>query len=93
MREKIAGYNSNLIAAGDSDARLEQRLMKDNAAFSALSIDAAVAQMPRLQVYYQNPGTAAEVQLLCLQVKHVHLTHFLSVSKHVLLVGWIILIL
>lgn len=50
MREKIAGYNSNLVAAGDSDARLEQRLMKDNAAFAALSIDAAVAQMPRLQV-------------------------------------------
>lgn len=49
MREKIAGYNSNLVAAGDSDARLEQRLMKDNAAFAALSIDAAVAQMPRLQ--------------------------------------------
>ena len=49
-REKIAGYNANLTAAGDSDARLEQRLMQNNAAFSALSIDAAVAQMPRLQV-------------------------------------------
>lgn len=54
MREKIAGYNSNLVAAGDSDARLEQRLMKDNAAFSALSIDAAVAQMPRLQAMLQS---------------------------------------
>lgn len=51
MREKIAGYNANLTAAGDSDARLEQRLMQNNAAFSALSIDAAVAQMPRLQVW------------------------------------------
>ena len=50
IREHIAGYNSNLIAAGDSDARLELRLMKDNAVFSALSFDAAVAQMPRLQV-------------------------------------------
>ena len=50
MREKIAGYHANLTAAGDSDARLEQRLMQNNAAFSALSIDAAVAQMPRLQV-------------------------------------------
>lgn len=50
MREKIAGYQANLTAAGDSDARLEQRLMQNNAAFSALSIDAAVAQMPRLQV-------------------------------------------
>lgn len=50
MREKIAGYNANLTAAGDSDTRLEQRLMQNNAAFSALSIDAAVAQMPRLQV-------------------------------------------
>lgn len=49
MREKIAGYNANLTAAGDSDARLEQRLMQNNAAFSALSIDAAVSQMPRLQ--------------------------------------------
>lgn len=50
MREKIAGYHANLTAAGDSDARLEQRLMQNNAAFSALSIDAAVAHMPRLQV-------------------------------------------
>ena len=50
MREKVAGYNANLTAAGDSDARLEQRLMQNNAAFSALSIDAAVSQMPRLQV-------------------------------------------
>ncbi len=50
MREKIAGYNANLTAAGDSDARLEQRLMQNNTAFSALSIDAAVSQMPRLQV-------------------------------------------
>ena len=54
MREKIAGYNANLTAAGDSDARLEQRLMQNNAAFSALSIDAAVAQMPRLQVGWAN---------------------------------------
>lgn len=50
MREKVAGYQANLTAAGDSDARLEQRLMQNNAAFSALSIDAAVAHMPRLQV-------------------------------------------
>lgn len=49
MREKVAGYQANLTAAGDSDARLEQRLMQNNAAFSALSIDAAVAHMPRLQ--------------------------------------------
>lgn len=64
MREKIAGYNANLTAAGDSDARLEQRLMQNNAAFSALSIDAAVSQMPRLQVrlYQQLLLTA-----LCLQ--------------------------
>jgi len=55
MREKIAGYNANLTAAGDSDARLEQRLMQNNAAFSALSIDAAVSQMPRLQVRLHQP--------------------------------------
>ena len=67
MREKIAGYNSNLIAAGDSDARLEQRLMKDNAAFSALSIDAAVAQMPRLQVNDQDRNASTEVWLLWLK--------------------------
>ena len=61
MREKIAGYNANLTAAGDSDARLEQRLMQNNAAFSALSIDAAVAQMPRLQVCWNPPWEAVPV--------------------------------
>eukprot|EP00891_Asterochloris_glomerata_P000589 jgi/Astpho2/589/e_gw1.00013.8.1_t len=49
MREKIAGYNANLEAAGQSDARLAQRLEENNSAFAGLSIDTAVSQMPRLQ--------------------------------------------
>ena len=35
MREKIAGYNANLTAAGDSDSRLEQRLMQASGGESA----------------------------------------------------------
>jgi hypothetical protein len=38
-----------MVAAGESDARLEARLQQQQAAFSALSLDHAVAQMPRLQ--------------------------------------------
>ena len=45
-----AGYNANLDAAGQSDARLALRLEENNSAFAGLSIDAAVSQMPRLQV-------------------------------------------
>ena len=44
-----AGYKANLVAAGESDARLEARLQQQQAAFGALSLDHAVAQMPRLQ--------------------------------------------
>jgi len=50
MRDKYGSRWNRPASAGDSDARLEQRLMQNNAAFSALSIDAAVSQMPRLQV-------------------------------------------
>lgn len=45
-----AGYKANMVAAGESDSRLEARLQQQQAAFSALSLDHAVAQMPRLQV-------------------------------------------
>ena len=45
-----AGYKANLAAAGESDSRLEQRLRDNSSAFSALSLDNAVAAMPRLQV-------------------------------------------
>ena len=44
-----AGYKANLVAAGESDSRLEARLQQQQAAFGALSLDHAVAQMPRLQ--------------------------------------------
>ena len=44
-----AGYKANLAAAADSDARLDARLAQNQGAFSGLSIDAAVSQMPRLQ--------------------------------------------
>ena len=46
----VAGYKANLAAAGESDGRLEQRLQQNSSAFSALSLDNAVAAMPRLQV-------------------------------------------
>ncbi|KAK9820581.1 hypothetical protein WJX72_011897 [[Myrmecia] bisecta] len=49
MREKVAGYRANLAAAGESDGRLEQRLVQNTPGFAALSLDAAVQQMPRLQ--------------------------------------------
>lgn len=45
-----AGYKANLAAAGESDGRLEARLAQSSSAFSALSLDNAVAAMPRLQV-------------------------------------------
>lgn len=45
-----AGYKANMAAAGESDGRLEQRLQQNSSAFSALSLDNAVAAMPRLQV-------------------------------------------
>lgn len=54
-----AGYKANLVAAGESDARLETRLQQQQAAFSALSLDHAVAQMPRLQARAQLPGAFA----------------------------------
>ena len=41
------------MAAGESDARLEGRLHQQQGAFSALSLDHAVAQMPRLQASAQ----------------------------------------
>ena len=44
-----AGYKANLVAAGESDSRLEARLQQQQVAFGALSLDHAVAQMPRLQ--------------------------------------------
>lgn len=45
-----AGYKANLAAAGESDGRLEARLAQSTSSFSALSLDNAVAAMPRLQV-------------------------------------------
>eukprot|EP00208_Stichococcus_sp_RCC1054_P002835 CAMPEP_0206140322 /NCGR_PEP_ID=MMETSP1473-20131121/9097_1 /ASSEMBLY_ACC=CAM_ASM_001109 /TAXON_ID=1461547 /ORGANISM="Stichococcus sp, Strain RCC1054" /LENGTH=740 /DNA_ID=CAMNT_0053534441 /DNA_START=308 /DNA_END=2527 /DNA_ORIENTATION=- len=49
LREKAAGYRANLVAAADSDARLEQKLAANTPAFAALTVDAAAVQMPRLQ--------------------------------------------
>lgn len=45
-----------MVAAGESDARLEARLQQQQAAFSALSLDHAVAQMPRLQARPASPA-------------------------------------
>lgn len=44
-----AGYKANLVAAADSDARLEARLGQNQTKFNALSLDLAISQMPRLQ--------------------------------------------
>ncbi len=45
-----SGYKANLAAAGESNQRLEARLAQNMRAFSSLSLDNAVALMPRLQV-------------------------------------------
>ena len=50
LREKVAGYEANLKAAGESDRRLEARLTEHSRTFSSLSIQSAAAQLPRLQV-------------------------------------------
>ena len=47
-----SGYKANLAAAGESDTRLEARLAQNMRAFSSLSLDNAVALMPRLQVAF-----------------------------------------
>ena len=52
----LPGYKANLAAAGESDGRLEQRLQQSSSAFSSLSLDNAVAAMPRLQV---SPASAS----------------------------------
>lgn len=46
----VTGYKANLVAAADSDARLETRLNQNQNKFNALSLDLAISQMPRLQV-------------------------------------------
>lgn len=51
----FAGYRANLAAAGDSDARLLKRLQENASQLMSLSIDAAVSQMPRLQVCFSLP--------------------------------------
>ena len=61
-----AGYNANLDAAGQSDARLAQRLDENNSAFAGLSIDAAVSQMPRLQVLVVPPAAGNPASLSAL---------------------------
>eukprot|EP00887_Chlorella_sp_A99_P006063 scaffold22.g6063.t1 len=49
MRDKVAGYRSNLDVAGESDKRLDAKLASEAAAFAALDPEAAATQMPRLQ--------------------------------------------
>jgi len=46
----FSGYRANLAAAGDSDSRLQKRLQENVSQLTSLSLDAAVSQMPRLQV-------------------------------------------
>ncbi|KAL6776623.1 HLM1 [Auxenochlorella protothecoides x Auxenochlorella symbiontica] len=67
LRDRVAGYQSNLAVAGESDSRLERRLAGESAAFAALGIEAAAAEMPRLQapmLSVDNMGPAAAVTTL-----------------------------
>lgn len=47
--DKLAGYKANLAAAGESDARLFQKLDGNAPGLAGLSLEAACSQMPRLQ--------------------------------------------
>ncbi len=77
-----AGYNANLEAAGQSDARLAQRLEENNSAFAGLSIDAAVSQMPRLQVPVVRLGTHCPFLICCLVVNSKAAAHFRLSNCH-----------
>jgi transposase-like protein len=55
---------ANLKAAAESDARLESRLVESEPEFSKLSIDAALAVMPRLQVPRSCPQRAHSVLVM-----------------------------
>ena len=54
----LAGYRANLAAAGESDGRLQKRLSENVSQLTSLSMDAAVSQMPRLQVSFPLPSLA-----------------------------------
>ncbi|KAI8477285.1 MAG: programmed cell death protein 6 interacting protein X [Monoraphidium minutum] len=47
--EKVSSYRSTLVQAGESDGKVIQRLTDSEAAFAALTPEAAAAKMPRLQ--------------------------------------------
>ncbi|KAF8060549.1 BRO1 [Scenedesmus sp. PABB004] len=47
--EKLHSYRSTMAQAGESDGKVIQRLNANEAAFAALTPDAAAAQLPRLQ--------------------------------------------
>ncbi|KAI7841696.1 hypothetical protein COHA_004563 [Chlorella ohadii] len=49
MRDKLNGYRGNLMQAGDSDKRLQEKLAAEAAAFAALDPEAAATQMPKMQ--------------------------------------------
>ncbi|KAL4858651.1 Vacuolar-sorting protein [Chlorella vulgaris] len=63
MVDKLAGYRSNLMQAGESDKQLEMKLVSEAAAFAALDPEAAATQMPKMQapmlsVENMEPATA-----------------------------------
>jgi hypothetical protein len=47
--DKVSSYRSTLAQAADSDQKVIQKLMDNDAAFAALLPENAAAQMPRLQ--------------------------------------------
>ncbi len=49
LRDKVAGYRNNLSVAGESDAKLMERLNSNASMLGGLSMEAASRQLPRLQ--------------------------------------------
>eukprot|EP00878_Enallax_costatus_P005711 GHUV01005989.1.p1 GENE.GHUV01005989.1~~GHUV01005989.1.p1 ORF type:complete len:726 (+),score=266.47 GHUV01005989.1:1137-3314(+) len=56
--EKLHSYRSTMAQAGESDAKVIQRLNDNEAAFAALTPDAAASQLPRLQAPLLSTGPA-----------------------------------
>ena len=49
LRDKVAGYRSNLVVAGESDSKLMDKLNANAGSLGSLSMAEASKQLPRLQ--------------------------------------------
>lgn len=82
-----AGYRANLAAAGDSDARLLKQLQEHASSLTSLSIDAAVSQMPRLQVSESlRMRPLNKIKKLCQSIQCV--SDIILPHTHMLLLGF-----